>query len=149
MIVGLMLMILIFLSMFSLILGNSLLSGSAIIGVDNSAIINGSVTTYVVAPESVLFTIDTTTLIVAGIALLVTIGITAGITGIQVLGSGLNAQSVRMIILLVAYGGVWTTLSILAFNLINSIEIFGSVLYITMTVLYAIGVIQKLSGSGD
>ena len=149
MIVGLMLMILIFLSMFSLIFGNSLLSGSVLVGVDNTAIINGTVTTYIVTPESVLFTIDTTTLIIAGIALLVTIGITAGLTGIQVLGSGLNAQSVRIIILLFAYGGRWATLSILSFNLINSIEIFGTVIYITIKLMYVIGVVQKLSGSGD
>lgn len=149
MIVGLMLMVLIFLSMFSLIFGNSLLSGSTIVGVDNTAIINGTVTTYVIAPENVLFTIDTTTLIIAGIALLVTIGITAGLTGIQVLGSGLNAQSVRIIILLFAYGGIWATLSILSFNLINSIELFGSILYITMTIVYVIGVVQNLSGGGD
>lgn len=143
------LLILIVIVMFSIILGNDFVSGLVEIGVDNTALVNGTITTYVVPTEDILFTIDTTTLIIAGIALLTTIIFIAGITGVQVLGSGLNQSSVRIIILLTGYIGIWTTLSILSFSLINSIEIFGSVIYISLTLGYTIGVIKSISGGND
>lgn len=149
MLIGITLMVLIVLMMFSLVLGSGFISELVNVGIDNSAIVNGSVTTYIVTPEDILFSIDTSNLIVAGIAVLVTIIAIAAITGIQVLASGLSPQSVRIIILLTGYTGLWTVLSILAFNLINSIEVFGSIIYITLTIGYVIGVIQNISGGND
>jgi hypothetical protein len=72
------------------------------------------------------------------------IGISA-IVGIKVLGSGISEQSVRTIIIIVGYGSIWGVFSVLAINLISSIELFGWVLYIALTVVYAIGVMNKLS----
>jgi len=149
MLIGLTLMVIIVLVLFSLILGNDFVSGLINVGIDNEAIIDGNPSTYVVASADVVFSINTSSLIIAGIALLSTIIIVATIPGIQVLGSGLSPASVRIWILLTAYIGLWTVLSILAFNLINSIEIFGSIIYITLTLGYTLGVIQKITGGNN
>lgn len=141
------LLILIILTFFSMISGQFLVGTSQDIGIDNTALINGSTSTYVVSAENTLFFIDTSDLIVAGIVLLTTIIIVAGITGIQFLGSGLNVASVRVIILLTGYIGIWVALTTLAYSLITSIQVFGSIIYIGLTLAYVIGVIQKISGN--
>lgn len=148
MLIGITLMVLIVITIFTLILGNDLIATTINVVVDNTSLVDGTPITYEVPGVDVLFNIDTSTLIVAGIVLIVSIGIIAGVTGIQVLGSGLSPSSVRIIILITSYVGIWSVLSILAFSLIVSIEIFGSVIYISLTLAYVIGVIQKISGSG-
>ena len=141
--------ILVVLSMFSLILGNDFIAGIANIAIDNEALVDGVSSTFEVIGQDVIFSIDTTSLIISGISLITTVIVVAGILGVSVLGSGLNPQSSRIIVLITAYVGIWLTLSILAFNLIVSIEIFGSVIYITLTLAYAVGVVQKISGGND
>lgn len=149
MLIGITLMIMIVLMFFSIILGETLISSTQNVAIDNSALVNGSLTTYVVEGQDILFQIDTATLETAGIALLVTIIAVASITGIQVLGSGLNSESVRVIILATAFTGLWAMLSILAFNLIITIAVFGTIIYIALTLGYSIGVIQRLTGGKD
>ncbi len=146
MIVSITLGIMLVLGLFSIILGENFISTTINVSVDNTALINGSTTTYIVEGVDILFQIDTAVLINAGIALIVAVSLAAALTGIQVLGSGLNTQSARIIILIVGYTGIWFSLSILAFNLIASIQVFGSIIYITITVSYAIGVLQKITG---
>lgn len=143
--IGISLMIIIVIVMFSLIFDTSFIGSLVSIGVDNTSIVNGSSTTYIVTSEGVLFNIDTSDLITAGITILVAIILVATITGVQFLGSGLSSESVRIFILLTGYIGIWTVLSILAFNLIVSIAIFGSIIYIMLTIGYTIGVVQKIS----
>ena len=145
MIIGVSLLIILMLIFLSLILGQDFLASFVSVGTDTEAIVDGISSTFVIEAENVLFYIDTSTLIVAGISLLTTLIIVATFTGIQVLGSGLSPSSVRTIILVTTYIGIWTALSVLAFNLINSIPIFGYVIYIGITVGYAIGVIEKIS----
>jgi len=148
MLIGLSLFVIIILGFLSIMLGSEYLANTINVGIDNTSLVNGSITTYVVETETVLFEIDTSVFIVAGIALLITVAIVAGITGIQVLGSGLNSESVKIIIMITAFTGIWITLSIIAINLISSIAIFGSIIYIGLTLMYVIGVVQKLTGGG-
>ncbi len=146
MIITITLSILVILTLFSLILGENFIGATTNVIVDNTALVNGSTTTFFVEGQDVLFQIDTAVLLNSGIALIVAIIIVATITGIQVLGSGLNANSAKIIILITGYIGIWTSLSIVAFNLITSIEIFGSIIYISITIAYSIGVLQNISG---
>lgn len=78
-------------------------------------------------------------------ALVVLTGIivVAGVIGIQILGSGLSDSGHKVIIYCLVYGGVWAMLSILASPLISQIEVFGSMIYIALTIAFVIGVIQK------
>jgi len=93
-------------------------------------------------PEDVYFEIDP---VVGAIVILIVIGIIGAILGIQILGSGLSDWSVRLGILIFTYLGLWVLLTILSMPLIKSIEVFGSIIYISLTIGYTIGVIQKLS----
>lgn len=149
MLVGITVMILIVLSLLSVIIGNNFLGGITEVGVDNEALVDGLSNTFEVASETILFQIDTTSLIVAGIAILATLIVIALITGITVLASGLNPQSSKIVIFVGTYIGIWAVLSILAFNLIFSIEVFGSVIYIGLTLAYTVGVVQKISGGNN
>ena len=142
-------MVLMVLTLFSLILGENFLSGIVNLSVNNEALVDGVPSTFVVESQDVLFFIDTSNLLTAGIALLITIAIVAGVSGITFLGSGLNPQSARIIIFITAFGGIWAVLSILASSLIFQIEVFGSIIYITLTIAYSIGVIQQISGGND
>lgn len=149
MLVEISLMILIVITLFSVILGRDFISGIANISIDNEALIDDIPSTFVVVGQDVLFTIDTSTLVIAGISLIVAIIIVATITGITVLGSGLNPQSAKIIIILSGYIGIWSVLTALSFNLIIEIEIFGSIIYVGLTITYVVGVIQKISGSSE
>ena len=142
-------MILLVLTLLSLVLGQNFLSGIVNLSVDNEALVDGVPSTFVVEGQDILFYIDTSNLLTAGIALLITIAIVAGVSGITFLGSGLNPQSARIIIFLTAYGGVWAVLSVLASNLIFQIEVFGTLIYISLTIIYSIGVVQQISGGKD
>ena len=149
MLIEISLMIIIILGFFSLIVGDTYISAPINVGIDNEALLNGSITTYIVEQETVLFEIDVSVFIISGIVLLVALGVIAGITGIQILASGLSATSVRVIIMTTAFTGLWIALSAICINLISSIEVFGSVIYIGITIMYAVGVFQKISGGSN
>ncbi|GAH77536.1 unnamed protein product [marine sediment metagenome] len=84
---------------------------------------------------------------VAGlIVIFIVIIVIAGLLGIQILASGLSPESVRFIMNAILYFAIWSLLSIPCFNLIISIEIFGTLIYIVLTIAYVIGVIQKIGG---
>jgi len=140
-------MVMVFLSIFSIVLGNNYISTAINIEVDNISLINGNTTTFLVEAQDVIFQIDTSSLINSGIALMFTVIAVAGILGISVLGSGLNPASTKIIIMLTAFIGIWISLTFIVFNLIIEIAIFGSVIYIGLTIGYSIGVIKKLTGS--
>lgn len=147
MLITLTIMVMVLLSIFSIILGGNFIATLQIVEVDNISIVNNETVTFLVESQDIIFEIDTTSLINGGIALLTTVIIVAGITGISVLGSGLNPQSAKIIIMLTAYIGIWSTLSIVSFALINEIAIFGTVIYIGLTIGYSIGIIKSFSGS--
>lgn len=142
---GVSLAIMIMLIIFSLVLEANPIGVITEIGIDNSAIVDGVPTTFITEAENVIFAIDTSSLIVSALFILGTIVIVAIATGIQFLASGINPASSRIIVLIAGYTGIWTALSVLVFNLILSIQIFGSVIYITLTIAYVIGVVQKIS----
>jgi len=86
--------------------------------------------------------IDSLTGALAIIIVLISIAV---IVGIQILGSGISEQSVRTIIIIVGYGSIWGFFSVLSLNLIISIEIFGWIIYIILSIIYTIGVMNKIS----
>jgi len=145
MILGLSLLILIVLSLFSVILGNSFIGSEVENVIGNELLINGTTTEVGVETEAIFY-IDPFLGITAMIIVLV---ILATAVGVQVLGSGLSPTTVRIIVIGTAYGGIWVLFSLLAEPLISSIEIFGSLIYITLTIGYIWGVIQQFSNGGD
>lgn len=149
MLIGSSLIMIIIIVLLNLILGNDFIGAIASYSVDNEAIIDGVPTTFIVESTDILFSIDTSTIIGAITIISITLIGVATITGVSVLSSGLNAQSSRIIVLATVYTGLWLLLSVLAYNLIVSIEIFGFVIYVGITLGYVIGVIQSISGGND
>lgn len=144
--IGISLLLMLVMSIFSLILGNTFIGGIQEIAVDNSILVNGTTTTFVIPSTDFVFFIDTTPLINAGIELLITVIAVAVIAGASVLSSGLNAEASKIIILITTFIGFWISLTSIAFNLIVSIEVFGFIIYIVITIAYVIGVGQLLGG---
>lgn len=137
------LFIIIVLTFISIIVGKDYISDTFVITIDNEALVEGNVSTFVVESTDVVFEVDA---LVGAIVIIIVIITIAGIIGIQVLGSGLSPESVRIIITATAYAGLWGTLSVLASGIIFDIELFGGVIYIGLTIVYVIGVLQKVSG---
>ena len=143
MLITLSLLILGVLTIFSMVLGESL-SGTMLKGTyGSSAIVNGSVSTMEFGDTDLLFIIDPTVLGIG--AFVIIIGV-AALLGIQFLASGLADESIKVIMACILYGVVWILLSIFAMPLIISIEIFGVVIYTVLLIAYIVGVIQSIIG---
>jgi len=83
--------------------------------------------------------------ITGAIAIIIIIIYLAVLLGIQIFGSGISEHSVRVVITLTSYLAIWGVFSVLSYNLIISIEIFGTLIYIFLTIMFVIGVINKIS----
>ena len=146
MIIGVCLLILTVLTMFSFILGN-ILTGAVVDSlISNDLLINDTLTTIQFEESDALFSIDP---FLGAIGILIAIGIVGALVGIQFLGSGLSPESVKIVMSMIMYGGMWGVLSVLSLPLFNSIEVFGTFIYVSLTIAYVIGIIQKLGGSSD
>lgn len=131
------------LTILSLVLGSSL-AGSIIGGnYDSDLIVNGTTTTIEFSGDEGIFAIDPT---VATIAVFIVIIAIVAVLGIQVLGSGLSGESIKVIMACILYGALWGLLSVLAMPLILAIEIFGTIIYMILLIGYTVGVIQAITG---
>jgi hypothetical protein len=83
------------------------------------------------------------------IGVIITIAIIGALFGIQLAGFGLSEQSVKMLIITITYVGLWGLFSILSFDLLMSIPIFGSIIWIILTIVYAVGVMKKFTGGEE
>lgn len=143
MIIAATLLILVVLSIFSVILGASFFGVIIDTSISNSAIINGSATTFMGGAGDLVFNIDPIAGMVASLAGWVAIALAFGI---RAFGSGLSDEASRIATLTTIYAAIWTILSALAIPLIFAIEIFGAFIYVTLTIAYTVGVIQKIGG---
>lgn len=137
------LFILTIISLISIISGATLFSTSIVQDTGGNIIVNGSTSTVALSGT---VNIDVSAL--AGIiALIIVITVLVGVIGLQVVGSGLNSESVRVIFLGTVYTSLWTFLSFLSAGLIIGIQVFGALIYMVLTIVYVIGVIRHLGGS--
>ena len=113
--------------------------------ISNTVIVNGSTTTFVVENLSFTFSIDPIAGMVASLAGWVAIAVAFGI---RAFGTGLSDESARIATLITIYSAIWTILSTLVIPLMFAIEVFGAVIYVVLTIAYAVGVIQKITGGG-
>ena len=130
-------------TLISVLLGSSFTDTLVSTTIDNEAIINGTITSFEIWNTDIILNIDP---IIGAISIIIVVATVGAVIGIQILASGLSPESVRVLIMAIAYTGVWTVLSILSFPLITSIEIFGGLIYVILTIGYVIGIIQKLGG---
>ena len=129
----------------SLILGGIFVNIPVTIAIKGTQKLEGTSKTFEFPIGDFIIQIDP----VAGlIVIFILIIVIAALISIQILASGLSPEGVRFIMLAILYFGIWSLLSTICYNLIVSIEIFGTLIYITLTIAYVIGVIQKISGGG-
>lgn len=138
--------ILLLITILALVLGNNFIKFITSIGIDNNSFVNGVSNSFVVNNTDVLFSIDSTQIGGAILILTVTMIALAAVLGITVLATGLNTNSIKTILYAVVLGGTWALLSTLSFPLIVSIEVFGAVIYILLTVGFVVGAFQLISG---
>lgn len=132
-----MILLMLVLSLLSIVSGNTFSS----VAVDQSytASINGTTNEYTVVSDA--FSIDSLTGAIGWLVIIAAIGVAAGIA---VLGSGLSETSVNLLYKSIFYGIVWALLSIFPAPLIFSIMLFGSVIYITLTIVYIVCVLMVI-----
>ncbi len=133
-------------TIFSIILGNSLTGLFLENLIDNNQITNGTTDYWGNPINEATFGLDPIT---GGIALILVLVVIGAAIGVHFVGSGLSESSQRIILVGIFYVGIWTILSLLALPLIISIEIFGLLFYLTLTIAYAYGVIGKYFGTGS
>lgn len=80
------------------------------------------------------------------IAIIIALAMVTSVIGLRILGSGLSDESVRTLTIAIIYTGIWTLLSVLAYPLFASIELFGVLIYVALTIVFVIGVIEKIAG---
>lgn len=131
---------------FSLIFDYSFIGSSTTNTVNNDLLINGSTSSLSTQDYTFAVNIDPTigllTIIIAVITL-------ASIIGIQILGSGLSDTSIHVITVLTAYYGLWIALTVMVSGFIFQIELFGALIYMSLTIMYSIGIIQKITGGSE
>lgn len=93
-------------------------------------------------PYGITFGINEITGAMAIIIILIYVAV---LLGIQIFGSGISEHSIKVVISLTSYLAIWGVFSVLSYNLIISIEIFGIIIYIILTIMYVIGIINKIS----
>lgn len=147
MLVGITLAIMLLLTILSIIFGQNFGSGIVDSTTEGLTLINGTSTTVVLGKGDVLFSID---LIEGSIPIMAVMLVVVILLGITALATGLSPQTVKLGTFLIFFIGFWVLLSVNAEPLIRSIEIFGGLLYVVLTIGYTIGVFQTLSGgNGD
>lgn len=147
MIVGITLAIMLLLTILSIVFGQNFGSGLVDTTTEGLTLINGTSTTVVLGKGDVLFSIDS---IEGAIPIMAAMLVVVILLGITALATGLSPQTVKIGTFLIFYIGIWVLLSVNAEPLIRSIEIFGGLLYVVLTIGYTFGVFQSLSGgNGD
>ena len=145
MLIGLTLAFLMIITILSIISGNSFIGIIVENLVDNALIVNGTTTSLEIPIDDIAFGLDPIT---GGLALITTLAVLGALITVQIIGSGMSSNGSRIIMVSVFYGGIWVILSLVSYPMIISIEIFGVILYLMLTILYAIGVVGKYFG-GD
>ena len=136
--------ILMVITVLSLIAGNSFVEASMEGLIDSNALINGTTTTFEMTGTDTLFFIDP---VQGAIIMLIAIFVIGAVIGLNVVGTGLNETSSRAVMYGLFYVGIWVILSVLAYPLIVSIELFGTLIYTVLTLLFTVGVVQKYLGA--
>ncbi|MFX1590584.1 MAG: hypothetical protein ACFFC1_20820 [Promethearchaeota archaeon] len=133
--------ILIVISLFAIITGSSL-SQIGAESLSGSADFNESATSFDINNIGATFYIDE---FAGALVIIIAIMIIACLIGLNIFGSGLSDTSVRILSIGITYYGIWSIFSVLSYELIVNIEVIGVLLYITLTIVFTIGIVQKIT----
>lgn len=137
------------LTFISIVFGNTFVGGTYEVNMfDLIFVENSEIFDYIDKTGGKIYEINIDYL-TGGLSIVIAIITIASLIGIQILGSGFSDTTIRVLTLATAYTGIWSLFTILAYDLIFSIETFGGIIFIALTLIYAIGVIQKIAGGND
>lgn len=105
---------------------------------------NGTSTSIQVGNAEMAFDLNTTGYF---IALIIGVGILAGVLGINFLGSGLSERAQRIIFNSIICYGFWGIFSALILTLLMAIPVFGLILWVVMTMVYTFGFFKRIEGN--
>ena len=74
-------------------------------------------------------------------------GIAMAVVSFQAVGTGLGDSGASTVRNLLMFGGIWTVLSLPSLELFDLIPMFGGVIYVVITIIYAIGVFIQIGGN--
>lgn len=134
------LMVMLLLTILSIVSGNSFTS--YVVNESYSSNVNGTTTDYTISNEG--FGLDAYAGAIGWLVVIVAIGVACGI---MILGSGLSETSQSLLWNAIFYGAIWGIVSILPAPMIFSVEVFGGLIYITLTIIYVVGVIMTIGGT--
>ncbi len=129
--------ILLFITFLSIITGNNFITTTIDASYSFEQIVNG--TTSDIAQEYVsILQLDAVYDALGWIGIIGAIAVGSGIT---ILACGLNEVATHWLVYLTFFTSLWIILTILPYPLIIGIQFFGVVIYLIMTIIYAISVI--------
>lgn len=144
--IGFPLAIMLILSMITFISGGDLSSGTVNVDSGGSINVNGtSGSVEIPRAERQTFNIWGPDGAIVILVALLAVGIVAGVS---VFGSGLSGTSQRMIILGTGLFGMWACLTVATTTIFQSGGVFGSLMWVGLTIMYVLGFVQASTG-GD
>lgn len=69
------------------------------------------------------------------------------LSGAKIVSSGTSNSMI--LVLATGYGVIWGMMSAAALHLITAVALFGPIIYLLLTLVYALGVIDSFRGAGD
>ena len=142
------LLILTVISIYAFVGGGNVTGGGAYANTSGDITVNGSTSSYDSGTGG-LFSFDLFSgdgLLIVLIAL-VAVGI---LLGIGLFGSGLSDFSQNLVIKSVAFFGLWSALVLFSSSIItDGTGIYGVLIYFGLTLLYGVGFVSDVSGSGN
>jgi len=76
---------------------------------------------------------------------IIAVTIAIALIGINVLGTGLQNESIHIIYKVLAYYFIWAIISIFTFDIFASIPVLGTTFYMIFTILYGISILGNVS----
>jgi len=120
--------------------------GSQEQGLEGSQTLNAETSTLEL--ESGSLSLDYT--LSTGIIIITVSAIALGLIGLNVFGSGLSSFSVKIIWNGIVFYGLWLIFSVTGFNFFSSIPHYvGAVFWIGLTLVYSLGVFEKMGSGGE
>lgn len=142
------LLILVIVTIYAFLGGGNITGGGAYANTSGDITVNGSTSTFDGGTGGIfsfdLFTGD-------GLLVVLLLLVGAGILlGISVFGSGLSEFSQNLVIKSVAFFGLWSALVLFSSDVITEgTGIYGILIYFGLTLMYGIGFVSDVSGSGN
>ena len=137
--------ILLVLTLLNVFAGGGFIGNSTTMTADYTVLINGTGQTVNYEDQTIALGLGE---LEGAIAWFLIIAVVVALLCFQIIGTGVGEIGQRTIRTTIIYTGLWSVLSVTSWALIMSIASFGWLIWLTLTIIYAIGVFQKMGDQG-